>query len=259
MAETIICPYCKTPNQGGDKFCLDCGRPLSGESTLILPDEETPAGNPAQDGTEPLSKNTSFLPRPIKAGQDFFGGRRGWSTGDMGSRREGVSCWLTGAFWYVCIGHVVCCLPAQAGVPKEIRLATGSEGGVYHVLGEGLAKAIERELDVKVVIRETKGSSENIGLLRRGEVDFALVQNDYAYRYNEEPDRHGDARESILLVASLYTEAIHVVVAKGLDVLRLKHLYGKSVRLGAVDPNDPRPSTSSSARACGHRPCRAHR
>jgi len=77
MAETLICSHCNTPNQVDDRFCKECGQPLGGETTLVLseppvPDADSAAPGSSIDGTVPLSKNTSFLPRPIKA---VFGDR----------------------------------------------------------------------------------------------------------------------------------------------------------------------------------------
>ena len=84
MAETVICPLCKTQNQEGDKFCLECGRLLRGEATLVLPGGPAVQGVVSQSNigqgkkaTEPLSKNISFMPRPLKAifGERFLGNR----------------------------------------------------------------------------------------------------------------------------------------------------------------------------------------
>jgi len=71
MADKVICTKCNTPNQSDDVFCLECGRPLRGESTLQLEPLEIFSGA----GTQPLAKNTSFLPRPEKAifGDRFLG------------------------------------------------------------------------------------------------------------------------------------------------------------------------------------------
>jgi protein phosphatase len=79
MADNVICSNCKTTNHKDDKFCLECGRPLGGKPTAKLPGKQTANDSPAQaggsTGTRPLSKNTSFLPRPIQAvfGDRFLG------------------------------------------------------------------------------------------------------------------------------------------------------------------------------------------
>jgi len=75
MAENVICPNCQTPNHKDDKFCLECGKPLRGKPTARLSGDNAPAQSGGDPGTRPLSKNTSFLPRPIKAvfGDRFLG------------------------------------------------------------------------------------------------------------------------------------------------------------------------------------------
>jgi len=76
MAENVICSNCETANHEGDRFCLECGRPLGGDPTENLQGTQGTNDLPAQEGgstgTQPLSKNNSFLPRPI---QSVFGDR----------------------------------------------------------------------------------------------------------------------------------------------------------------------------------------
>ncbi len=84
MADTINCPYCNMVNEERDKFCINCGRPLKGEVTLVLPGEDKAKNelakigiNQEQNGTAPLLKENDFLPRPLKAifGDRFLGNR----------------------------------------------------------------------------------------------------------------------------------------------------------------------------------------
>ena len=131
----------------------------------------------------------------------------------------------------------------QGGETRTLRLASGSKGGVYYALSKGLKNAIEKgNRDLNVEIVDSKGSKDNIEKLDNGEVDFALVQNDYAHEYVERLEGAGyeDAKGTIFMVASLYTEAVHVVASKSLHALRLSHLRGKRVRVGALESRKPK-------------------
>ncbi|MBY0259444.1 TAXI family TRAP transporter solute-binding subunit [Methylobacterium sp.] len=74
--------------------------------------------------------------------------------------------------------------PARAQADPETRLvlATATPGGSFPAFGQALAEAV-RETDPGLVLtlRPSKGSQENLGLLRAGSVDLALVQGEYAY------------------------------------------------------------------------------
>ncbi|MGV2347955.1 MAG UNVERIFIED_CONTAM: hypothetical protein MIO30_29590, partial [Methylobacterium ajmalii] len=80
--------------------------------------------------------------------------------------------------------------PARAGeggqeAPKEplhLVLATATPGGGFPAYGEALAAAIrEASPDITLELRASKGSTENLDLLRGGRVDLGLVQGEYAY------------------------------------------------------------------------------
>ena len=65
---------------------------------------------------------------------------------------------------------------------KPLVLATATRGGGFQAYGAALIAAI-READPAIAIDEqpTGGSAENVGLLRDGKVDLALVQGELAY------------------------------------------------------------------------------
>ena len=65
---------------------------------------------------------------------------------------------------------------AITAYPERITIAVGPSGGQYLPLGEALEKEIEERLNVDVRLLKTQGSLENLQLLARGEVDFALYQ-----------------------------------------------------------------------------------
>ena len=63
-----------------------------------------------------------------------------------------------------------------------VTLATATPGGGFPVFGQAFADAIHAsDPSLEIQQRNTKGSTENVPLLERGEVDLGLVQGEVAY------------------------------------------------------------------------------
>ena len=81
---------------------------------------------------------------------------------------------------WVVVGVVIACVVVwwvtSETLPREIRIATGEEGGLYHTVGLRLKEHLEARTDSKVVLVRTKGSLENGERLRQRSVDLAILQ-----------------------------------------------------------------------------------
>jgi TRAP transporter TAXI family solute receptor len=108
---------------------------------------------------------------------------------------------------------------------REVVIATGSETGTYHALGNALGRVLK---DIGVVesanVLATGGSVENMELISDGGADLAFVQSDTPPSTN--------AR----LVTSLYHEVLHILVSKSdaPEIPTIHALRGKRVSLGPV-------------------------
>lgn len=123
-------------------------------------------------------------------------------------------------------GFLVYRLVAAGDERREIVIATGPETGTYHALGVAFARVLESEGVVhSATVLPTDGSVANMELIgdESGQVEFALVQSD--------TPAHDDA----LLVASLFDEVLHVLVAKPLagEITSVHDLGGRRVSLGS--------------------------
>ena len=66
--------------------------------------------------------------------------------------------------------------------PTRVTLATATPGGGFPFFGDNAAAVInETDKSLLVETMNTKGSTENIGLLNDGKVDIALVAGEPAY------------------------------------------------------------------------------
>lgn len=102
---------------------------------------------------------------------------------------------LLGAYWLL-----------NPTPPERMRLATGPEQGAYAEFGKRYVEALRRD-GIAVELRPTRGSLENLRLLRDGEVDAAFVQGGAeALRGLDEED----PPEDLLSLGSLFREPVWV-------------------------------------------------
>jgi TRAP-type uncharacterized transport system substrate-binding protein len=132
--------------------------------------------------------------------------------------------------------------PVSTADDQRRYLATGTSTGTYVLLGEAIARNAKPA--VPLTVCTTNGSSDNLTLLRRGKVDFALVQLDtlhYAIENEtgiDDDDVDGaadrgrsrpslpttDPARPVSLVTFLYSEKLHVFVRPHLYLNSLAEL-----------------------------------
>ena len=128
-------------------------------------------------------------------------------------------------------------LPASAALAKEYMiLGTGSTGGTYYSLGGDIASLWMKYLDVDVTATETAASKANILAINEGEQELGLAQNDMMY-YAATGDADvfaGEKIEGFATIASLYPEAVQIVVGADTDITKVSDLKGKNVSIGQI-------------------------
>ncbi len=113
-----------------------------------------------------------------------------------------------------------------------IALAAGPASGAYEEVARALA-ARAAQAKVSFELPDSDGSVGNIRLLADGAAQFALVQNDVAMAAFEGRGRFGGAAQPELrAVASLFPEAVQLVVRADGPIKSLDDLAGRRVDLG---------------------------
>jgi len=117
------------------------------------------------------------------------------------------------------------------GADMKLILGTATPGGGFPVYGDAVTAAI-REVDSALEIepRNTKGSTENVPLLEKNELDLALVQGEVAY---EALQGVGRAPSPIRIVAAMYATPGMFVVRADSPARTIDDLRGKPVAFGA--------------------------
>ena len=125
-----------------------------------------------------------------------------------------------------------------SGTSDVYGLTSGSTGGVYYAIANGIQLAVRNATAAGFTISEVPtsgGSVTNVERLRADDYQLALMQNDVAYlAYNGEDQFDGKAYAGLRAVAALYPEMIQVVTLKSGSIQTLQDLQGKRVAIGAA-------------------------
>ena len=111
---------------------------------------------------------------------------------------------------------------------EMLLLGTAPRGGVYYSFGVVFSD-IARYDGLNINVRETSGSSANLRLLSKGYIQTGIAQSDqitHAYTDTDSPLQGYSA------VASLYDEAVMIVVRADSDIQSVEDLYGRSISIG---------------------------
>ena len=133
---------------------------------------------------------------------------------------------------------VVALAPAPAAQPRRVvTIAAGSVDGVYYPIAGAISRIASetRSLNIRATVESSGGSLENVQLMRAGEADFALLQNDVAYyAFNGiglEPFV-GKPVKSLVGVFSVYPQAVHLIATHASGVKSVRDLKGKRIAFG---------------------------
>lgn len=128
--------------------------------------------------------------------------------------------------------------PAPAAQPRRVvTIAAGSVDGVYYPIAGAISRITSdtRSLNIRATVESSGGSLANVRLMRAGEADFALLQNDVAYyAFNGitlEPFV-GKPVKGMAGVFSVYPEAVHLIATHASGVKSVRDLKGKRIAFG---------------------------
>ena len=121
----------------------------------------------------------------------------------------------------------------MAGDTGRLRLASGAPSTEYNALGRGLIEVVA-EAGGELHLRESTGSVANVGLLRDGLVDVALVQNDIAHLAHQGRGLFQGRlpMTELRALCSLFPEVVHVVTLADSGIETVADLRGQAVDVG---------------------------
>ena len=116
----------------------------------------------------------------------------------------------------------------------KIRFGAAGIGGIYNETVTSIRELADESGKLKIEQKTTAGSAANVRLLSQGYLDAAIAQSDIvsdAYNGENNFEKSG-AYKGYSALASLYTEACHIVVRKDSNINSVDDLLGKTVNIG---------------------------
>ena len=115
---------------------------------------------------------------------------------------------------------------------KRISVATGGMGGVYFVLGGGLASVLTKHAGVEATAEVTAASVDNCKLVGAKKADLAFCMNDVAF---DALKGQGNFKNALPLrtLCVTYPNIMHVVTSEGSGIKKVADLKGRRVSTGA--------------------------
>ncbi len=128
------------------------------------------------------------------------------------------------------------CRPAtQAPAPPAVvRFSTGTPGGGFYPLGEGLARAYERLFEsVTFQINPTAGAVTNVEAIQHDAADLGFAFADVAYMaYVGRLGEAAGAFDRLRGIAVLQLTPVHLMVGRDSRITKVGHLRGRRIGVG---------------------------
>ncbi len=133
-------------------------------------------------------------------------------------------------------GLAGCGNSGQTGGKQFLTIATGGTTGTYYPLGGVLAEIFNKDIpNMNANAVSSGGSVANINMLKKGDADLAIAQNDIvSYAYNGTEMFEGKKVDTIRGIATLYPETIQIITLQDSPITSVADLKGKKVAVGAV-------------------------
>ena len=125
----------------------------------------------------------------------------------------------------------------ESADPARISFASGGTSGTYYPIAGAISTLWTDKVEgLTVDVQSTGASAENLNLIKNGEAEVALVQNDVMYyAYTATESFAGvDKNESFATLGTVYPEVVQLVVAGDSGIETLADLKGKAVSIGDV-------------------------
>lgn len=120
-----------------------------------------------------------------------------------------------------------------AQAKKRISVATGGMGGVYFVIGGGIASILTKYAGVEAAAEVTAASVDNCKLINAKKSDMGLIMADTGYDAYKGLGNFKGKPIPIRTLTVLYPNLMHVVTVDGKGIKKVSDLKGKRVSTGA--------------------------
>ena len=120
-------------------------------------------------------------------------------------------------------------------ISGSFLMGTGSATGNSYAFGSALAQVINRYTGANITVSSTGGSVENVRLLKKADIELALVQTDVnSYALNGVEQFADGAVNNFSAITACYPEMVQIVVSKASGIKSVSDMRGKRICVGAV-------------------------
>ncbi len=128
------------------------------------------------------------------------------------------------------VGSATC---SDSGPQEFLSLGTAGTGGIYYPLGGAIAARLSVMDSVRQYTAEVSGGSvENVNRLRERQTDLAFATGNTIYEAATGGQDYEQAVADLRILAPLYPNMTHIVVARGSTANSLADLAGGTVSVG---------------------------
>ncbi len=116
-----------------------------------------------------------------------------------------------------------------------LALGTGATTGTYYPLGNAFANVWSTRMEkVSVMAHSTRGSVDNIELLRRKELSLGIAQSDIVLSAVKGTGSFaGNSYPELRVLSALFPEVVQIVVPRDSEIETIEQLRGRKVVVGA--------------------------
>lgn len=116
-----------------------------------------------------------------------------------------------------------------------MMIATGGTGGVYHPLGETLARIYSEQVPgITATAHATVASVFNVQAIQKGAADVAFTQGDVAYfAFRRGTDSDPRPHSRLRGIAVLYVNTVQIVARRDGGIRQISDFRGKRIGVGA--------------------------
>ncbi|MEX0623976.1 MAG: TAXI family TRAP transporter solute-binding subunit [Saccharospirillum sp.] len=126
----------------------------------------------------------------------------------------------------------------MAVAEDRVSIGTGGTGGLFYVIGAGMADVINRNLDGTTARAEVTGASvENIRRVAAGQMTFGFSSSSTLYEATVGEGPFNGQPLEVAAMAYLYPAVLQVATVEGTGITDLSQLAGKSVSMGPPGSN----------------------
>ena len=118
------------------------------------------------------------------------------------------------------------CGGSQGGGKQFLNIGTGGTAGTYYPIGGAMAEILNENIEgMNASAQSTGASVANINMLKDGEVDLAIVQNDITYYAVNGTEMFKDNKvDNIKGIAALYPETCQFVTLDSSGIKKISDL-----------------------------------